>query len=161
MILIQQLAVVSEDIDRDVARLTLAGYDEWVRDEVTAQALVVGTGCIFRARLAFNYQMMDGVEFELIQPLTKPSYVSERGVQPGSIAHVGRHVDDEDEMAAAINSFRLDDMLQVCTTTDHTNPKVPPTRRYMYSIYESNLMPWPVKLIQRLELGALSHPKPS
>ena len=50
-----------------------------------------------------------------------------------------------------ISDLELAHVLQDCVTLHHTNPLVPAQRVYRYTIYESELLPWPVKLIERME----------
>lgn len=150
-----QIAVVCRDIEASISSAKAAGLKEWTRDQVTAQATIIDRDgpVTFRAKLGFNYDIMEGVEFEFIQPLMEGSYIDVAGKKSGDIAHAGIHVADEAEAERWKTDLMLAQCLQDCVTQHHSNPAVPDNRRYHYSIWWTSLFPFPVKLIERLEVA--------
>lgn len=147
-----QLAIYTNNIDRSIENWRRAGYDSWIEDTVTGEAHIGPEAVTFKARLAFNYEAMpDGMELELIQPLTKPNYINDLGLQPGSVAHIGRHVHTAEEELAAIEQLAAHESIQTTFTYDHTNVAIPVDRAYRYVIKISPWLPFPVKLIRRVE----------
>jgi len=165
-----QIAVYTDDLPIDVAKVRSGGHPEWTFDKVVATAVMgeESEGEVgkfeFTADLAFNYSIINGMEFEFIEPGTY-SYIKDQGIQPGQIAHMGVHLlggpDSVHDDGAAVPSVKeqikylkekmgLAYPIQRCITTAHANPNVPHHRRYSYIIWKSVLYPWPVKTIERI-----------
>lgn len=150
--MIQQIAFYTPDIDESVEDLMQAGYGRWVRDRVEGVAWMDSgsVGVPYIARLAFNYDIMDGIEFEFIQPLTTPNYIAARGISPGQVAHVGWHLEG---LAAAIDlneTWGLWELPDMEVYTTHHAGAVPSDRAYHYRIFESERFPSLVKIIRRI-----------
>lgn len=161
MFAFDQIATRTNDIDQSINALGNLGHTNWVRDEVEAFHIYAhpafDLGEVFKVRLAFNYEVFEGKEFELIQP------VHGKTVQLGapmkdmtSISHFGYHVQDPvvggpDTLAAEIN--RLCGMgieiVQVSQTVNHSGTK----KRYRYAFGFMPAVGAPVKIIQRLLPG--------
>ena len=145
MLQFDQMAIYTDDIDVELDKYQSAGYTTWVEDEVTA--LHRDTGKQFKARLAFNYDILP-IEFELIQPLSdEPNYLTD--MQPGALAHMGIHVVDALQIDEAMDALQLATKVQEVRTIRHANPEVG-TRRYYYKIMKSRIVPFNVKLIERI-----------
>lgn len=147
---IEQVAIVVPDIDVAVGLYDrLFGTTKWVRDDVEA-ANVGGSlgGSKFSARLAFNYELVPGKEFELIQ------IVSGRSIQqnlrpayaPG-LSHLGLHVEDIDAWLAERPEFASVGMHQMVMTRNHSGT----SRRYRYALLKTERTHgFVLKLIQRV-----------
>jgi hypothetical protein len=154
-----QIAIYTPDLMKQVNTYSNAGFSEWTFDVVTAVARVMRYATPhsswdtveFRAKLAFNYQLMDGVEYELIAPFTSPNYIERMDTYPNHIAHLGVHVEDQEEWDLVKQQLKVGDrILQECWTLDHENEAVPDDRSYRYAIFRSEVVPQPVKLIMRV-----------
>ena len=155
-----QIAVYTTDIEGQVIKAAHAGLGDWTRDVVTADARVAATldghsegppmePVQFQAKLAFNYEMNVGLEFEYIQPITPVNYIKRLGIVPGQIAHMGIHVEEGQDPFQIKMDLGLEHLIQDCWTQRHENRDVPADRTYHYTIWTSRLFPWPVKLIER------------
>lgn len=144
-----QVAVYTDDIDSEVKTWIDAGIESWVRDTVTA---LHADGGEFKAALAFNYDVLaGGIEFELIQPLTNAELYHRhylQGMKRGDLAHMAIHLNDDGGFEKA-KQLHLYKCLQNVTTIHHRNNKVG-TRRYHYTIWKSRVVPFNVKLIERV-----------
>ena len=146
---IEQIAIKVENPLSVIAMFKELGYDEWTEDEVTAEGNVLGVpNCTNVARLYFNYQIFDGVEFELIRYHTGPNWLDQCGY---GLSHLGVHVDD---IQPAVNAmialgYRV---AQDVRTIKHTNAAIKDTRRYRYVIFDTrHTLGFDLKFIQRLE----------
>lgn len=172
------MAIFTDTFEESIARMRAAGYDDWTFDEVTADARFHSkfdyndsyNDDEFRAKLAFNYDIIPGMEFELIQPLSTNSYTEMLMTADGGIAHMGVHLhggpgvpilegipDSEqpappkEQIKYIKGQFGLSRPIQQCVTFHHASTKVPDHRRYRYIIWESVLFPWPIKTIERID----------
>ena len=170
MFSIEQVALRSSDIDRDIDRYIQLRHNEWVQDCVHAAHLYVDPTCglsallgdDFEVRLAFNYTVIQGQEFELIQPINGRT-VQLMDWTPGMptqfrLSHLGYHVEDQ-QMDPAMEDTLLAELrrlqeaggrvLQISQTTMHQNT----SRRYRYA-FVKGVLPGDqetlVKVIQRL-----------
>lgn len=170
MFSIEQVALRSSDIDRDIDRYIQLRHNEWVQDRVHATHLYVDPngglssllGKDFEVRLAFNYTLIQGQEFELIQPI-EGCTVQLMDWIPGMstqhrLSHLGYHVEDQQmdpdmEDTLLVELLRLQAaggrVLQISQTTMHQNT----SRRYRYA-FVGGVLPGDqetlVKVIQRL-----------
>lgn len=165
MFSIEQVALRSNNIERDIERYALQGHSEWIRDRVHAVHIFTNTkhgwtqhlGDEFEVSLAFNYTIVQGQEFELIQLHSGMTYqFLETGAR---MSHLGYHIADqcldpsvEDTLLAELKRLTALGavVIQVSQTTTHKNT----SKRYRYAYvtgmvgYERDL---PVKIIQRIE----------
>lgn len=148
----EQVAFFTKDLRDSVERFTEAGFGTWTHDIAAGRSSLedVDGDVPFRAKLAFNYDVIPGVEFELIEPLTVPNYIEVLEIGHGCLAHVGVHVEGEGMRVAWKGRLGLYGPVQRTLTTHHMNPNVG-DRRYSYEIWLSRFLPFPVKLIERLE----------
>lgn len=170
MFSIEQVALRSSDIDRDIDRYIKLRHREWVQDRVHATHLYVDPsgglpnllGSEFEVRLAFNYTIISGQEFELIQPIDGRTVQLLDWVTSNTtrhrLSHLGYHVEDQ-QMDPSMEDTLLTELkllqdaggrvLQISQTTMHQNT----SRRYRYA-FVAGVLPGDqetlVKVIQRL-----------
>lgn len=161
---IEQIAVVSQDIERHRDFLTIPhSRNKWTVD--TVEALHVAPshvlGQSFKVRLAFNYHIVKGKEFELIQLLegwTIQLYVPGTYRYERGLSHLGYHVADQkrspDALKDEVTSWaqRGFPCHQISETIGHTG-KVPGRYRYAFIDTRMVLGTW-LKIIQRLKPDA-------
>lgn len=144
------------ELDAWIHTLKIAGYDEWVRDQVTAKHLFHANsqwrGTQFTVALAFNYKLLPHIEYELIA-LESGNSIQLTGMRSPYFCHIGYHVPDEKDVPHAMQT-ELDkwvrdghQVIQVSQTKAHTGTKA----RYMYAFVDArSVYRTYVKIIQRL-----------
>lgn len=170
----EQIAIRVLDIEQAVSQLrSRTGYGDWVRDLVDAVHLFAHKGYdlgeSFQVELAFNYDLVEGQELELIelrmgktiQLDPAPTFPPELGLDLPALSlrplsHLGYHVDDDSDITAA--ELRLTSamrywvdrqcpIIQLSQTMLHTGTK----KRYRYAFADARALlgNW-VKIIQRM-----------
>lgn len=158
---VEQIAFSSSDIDESINKYRIVGHDAWVRDTVTAVHLFgdpnyqIRAGESFKVHLAFNYELIEGIETELITLVegTTVQLLPRPDMQPGALSHLGYHVPDNDPNDAlqfALWQWRHErgcPVVQVSQTIAHTGTP----RRYRYAFVDARpLFGGYLKLIQRM-----------
>jgi hypothetical protein len=133
----------------------------WVRDQVFAVNLYRNWSegsaiSAFEVKLAFNYSVIEGVEYELIELVrgrTCQFDSKAKSASPqGTLSHLGYHVADyADNPASLMNALEFwkrkhFKILQVAQTVSHSGTD----KRYRYAFVDTTwLFGAPVKIIQR------------
>lgn len=152
-----QVAVQTVDVSRDIERLGALGHTQWVRDVVHAVHIHADPrfelGDEFKVQLAFNYELLPGIEFEFIRSLFGRTCQLRLG-QP--LSHWGYHVKDQssdlpgdsDPLVAELRRLAKSGLVipQVSETVDHAGT----SKRYRYAFAYVEALGAPVKIIQRL-----------
>lgn len=163
MIVIEQMAMRTPDMSGQLEQMRQLGQLSWVRDTVEAAHLYVHPdyvgrlGLTFTVELAFNYDLMPGIEFELIQLLNGNTY---QLLCEGRYSHMGYHTRDDQSSDQAKTDSLLTELkmlqqmnltvMQVSQTIEHANT----SRRYRYAFVSGHLTNnVPLKIIQRLAVG--------
>lgn len=165
MFSIEQVALRTTNIARDIEKYKAHGHTDWIQDRVHAVHLFAShkhgwaphLGQDFEVSLAFNYTMLQGQEFELISLHDGMTYqFLEQGPR---MSHLGYHVADQ-SLDPAVRDTLLVELerlqalggvvVQVSQTTTHKNT----SKRYRYA-YVTGLLgidrDVPIKVIQRIE----------
>jgi hypothetical protein len=157
--MIEQVAVRTADMNRSLVEMTAMGYNAWVEDVVRAEHLYVHPmhrrqlGDDFTVRLAFNYRIVKGQEFELIQLLNGSTY--QLTVCPALLSHFGYHVENQsmdsgDALEQELVRWQRDlngHVVQISQTVHHDNSAVKNFYRYAFIVSTLGV---PIKIIQRL-----------
>lgn len=134
MIQIDQVAIAPSDPDRAMELLHEIGIVDWTADRVDAQGVVRGEEASNRAELAFNYDFIPGIEFEVLNYVDGPNFVE--GHAPCA-AHFGVHVDTMEAMEAVRTKMSAMGipLIQEVMTRQHTNKAISGLRWYHYVIF--------------------------
>lgn len=144
---IEQLAVEVPDAHRSAFALKTFDFGKWVHDTVEAIHIFPRAiaGKTFKVKLAFNYKLVPGVEFEFIS-LEQGSSVQLVGrMGHHGPCHWGYHTDSlkEELRKWASNGYEV---VQISQTVDHTGTD----RRYRYAFVDMrNTFGTYIKLIER------------
>ena len=157
----EQFALVVNSIDDFIASSQInLGLKNWVQDDVNALTIFdldedlhprpYGDGSSFpalRYQIAFNYDLIPGMEFEIIHPIS--GWSVHKDVKNGGFGHIGYHLPDKDTFVAHIARLleQGGTVVQICVTTKHSSSK----RFYQYAYVRFPNVPVPFKIIQRLE----------
>lgn len=155
-----QIAARTTNIDKAVDDLKRLGHQPWVRDTVEAvhlfghPAFVLGDA--FKVRLAFNYELFPGLEYELIQIISgRTCQLTEAVHETTSMSHFGYHVPDpamdvngRDHLVDELKRLEALGMVvaQVSQTVDHEGT----SKRYRYAFVFFPTIGAPIKIIQRI-----------
>jgi hypothetical protein len=150
---IDQIAIAPVCRTQAMQVLKEIGATDWKEDVVTAQGTVMGEdGQENAARLAFNYQLCEGKEFEVLGYHAGKNWLDYGRM--GSVSHFGMHVTAEEleEWRAYFKSQGIN-VAQEVKTISHSNPAIKDTRRYHYCIFNTcPLLGVDLKFIVRKEL---------
>lgn len=159
MHIFDQVAMRSADINADIDMFKAQGHHDWVQDVVEAEHILVHPkykdrlGERFHVQLAFNYSLVPGTEFELIELIDG---MSVQLLTDDRISHFGFHtardqrddgtVDSLLEELQRMKSFGCE-VLQISQTVSHLNTH----KRYRYAFINGGMAgDVPVKIIQRI-----------
>lgn len=162
MIIIDQLGMVTDNLDSQVASFNTLGQLEWVRDTVEAVHLYVEEsiqarlGGHYQAHLAFNeYFIPNGVTLEIMQLIHGMSWPMMRWPEH-RFTHFGYHLTHDqadsgqpDSLLQECQMLQLMGLriMQVSQTVAHKNTQ----RRYRIAYATGDLTGGvPIKVIQRL-----------
>lgn len=146
--MVQQLAILTDDIDKDVEKMMQAGHALWVRDRVDAVTKIEGEYHPMIMRMAFNHDIFDGLEYELLEIELGPHHTDE--LAPGTIAHFGFDVQGQEEIDKLVAQYGATEVLQETWTTMHAVEDIQKDRSYHHLIYKCELLPYPMKLIEKI-----------
>lgn len=153
--MIHQIGIVTKEIDTEVELTMEAGFTDWIRDTATVQITNPGKelGPVdvteVEVRMAFNNNLMDGVEWEFVQCKADEHYINLLNLKPGDIAHLGIHVDDEEDIANIAEQYELDELVVTGITMEHSRESN--GSRWQWSVWAPSRLPHPVKLIRRID----------
>lgn len=127
------------------------GATEWNLDTVVAQGEVFGDPAGNVAKLAFNYDICSGKEFEVLQYIGGRNWV-QIGDGPPRVSHFGMHVTAEElDQWRAFFAERGIPVAQEVFTESHSNPAIAGKRWYNYVIFDTQrLLGTDLKFIVRL-----------
>jgi len=150
---VDQVAIYSPNPEKLLNLLRDLGCDEWFHDRVHAHGEVFESESGNVADLAFNYQLIPGVEFEVLHYREGDNWIEANGVDHiNGLSHLGVHVEDLDG-AVRFMEARGFKIAQEVKTESHTNPHIANSRRYEYVIFDSREhLGFDLKLIKRLPL---------
>lgn len=166
MLIYDQVAQRTLDINAQVELFMSFGLKQWIRDTVEAVHIYKAPeldqqlGERFKAHLAFNYEILNGkngnidenTEFELIEVFEGESYQT---MELGRMSHFGYHLKRDqtesgpDSLLEELQRMRVLGFrtMQVSQTVSHQNT----SRRYRYAYVQGHLTGGiPIKIIQRL-----------
>lgn len=144
-----QVAIHTPDLFGGVEMLKLLGATDWYYD--TAELY----GCIedrppttIKAHMAFNYQILGGLELELLHYEGESRHSGRSGA---FISHISTYVDDINKSMR----FMKPTGFRVChtfETRNHTNPKFKGTnRKFIEVIYDTReTLGFDIKLIEKV-----------
>lgn len=132
---IEQVALYPKNPKAAIQLLAEMGAIDWAHDTVDASGTVFGASGSNTAELAFNYDLMQGKELEILHYTDGENWMEE---QPWRVSHLGMHCTEE-ELAKWRNFFaeRHIRVAQEVLTEAHTNPVIAGKRWYHYVIYDT------------------------
>lgn len=148
---IEQVAIAPRDAGAARQLLADMGAAEWSEDRVAADGRVFGAPRSNVAELAFNYDLLAGREFEVLNYVAGDSWLGDN--TQGSVSHFGMHC-SADELIRWREFFAAREIpvAQEVMTRSHTNPHIAGERWYNYVIFNTKaLLGVDVKFIVRLD----------
>ena len=133
---IEQIAITPLDPVAAKQLLKDMGAVDWVEDNVMATGEVLGHSASNQANLSFNYDLIDGKEFEILEYVEGANwtnrYVANR------VSHLGMHCSAEDlvKWREFFNERKIQ-VAQEVFTDCHTNPAIAGKRSYNYVIFNT------------------------
>jgi len=134
---IEQIAICPHNPAAAIELLTALGAGEWAHDHVCASGTVFGEDAENEADLAFNYQLGNAKEFEVLHYTAGDNWMA--GLpRTNSVSHLGMHCTAE-ELAGfkALFAARNIGIVQEVDTLSHTNPVIDGKRLYHYCIFDT------------------------
>lgn len=149
---IEQVAICPRDPEAAIELLTAIGAAEWARDHVVAGGKVHGTAGTNEADLAFNYDLIDGKEFEVLHYTSGPNWMTDL-FRHNSVSHLGMHCTAEELIEwRAFFAGREIPVAQEVITESHTNPVIAGKRNYNYVIFDTKeILGVDLKFIVRID----------
>jgi hypothetical protein len=149
---VEQIAICPTDPAAAKQLLKEIGAVDWSEDHVCAEGSVFGYASNNEANLSFNYGLVTGNEFEVLDYTTGINWMESFDRQ-NSVSHLGMHCSAE-ELAKWREFFsaRNIQVAQEVVTQSHTNPAIKDSRRYNYVIFDTKaVLGVDLKFIVRLE----------
>lgn len=127
------------------------GAKDWVTDTVLAKGIVNGEEAYNVADLAFNYQLGNNIELEILDYKAGDNWVEDL---PFGLTHVGMHVSAEELLLwRELMSEHEIDVAQEVNTMHHTNAAIAGKRSYNYVIFKTRfLLGFDMKFIVRKDI---------
>lgn len=149
---VEQIAICPKDPEAAIELLTALGAEDWARDHVVAKGNVYGQEDTNEADLAFNYSMIAGKEFEVLN-YTKGDNWMEDIERINSVSHLGMHCSEEElGEFKAFFAARGISIAQEVHTESHTNPVIAGKRKYHYTIFDTKeILGTDLKFICRID----------
>lgn len=153
--IIEQVAIYPHNADEAMKLLVDMGATSWTTDMVTASGDVFDEPGTNVARLQFNYDLIQGNEFEVLEYLSGDNWV-ERGPTDriGTVCHFGMHCSEAQlKEWRAFFAERDIGVAQEVRTSSHTNVAIKDSRRYHYVIFDTkDILGVDLKFIVRRDL---------
>ena len=156
---IEQIAICPKSPEDAKKLLGEMGAGEWAEDHVVAEGEVFGRPSRNEADLSFNYDLIDGNEFEVLNYTKGSNWLSRRAVNFmkdealfNYVSHLGMHCTAE-ELVEWRKFFeeRGIAVAQEVVTESHTNPVIAGKRTYNYVIFDTKrILGVDVKFIVRM-----------
>lgn len=137
-----------------IKKFAVLGADEWTHDVAELEGLIRGNPAKATAYMAFNYQILPGIEYELLVYDGATRWDREGMPNEGGqfISHLSYHVDDAFD--AALELFPEFPVVQTFDTHNHTNEAIRGQKRFREVILDArHVFGHDIKLIERLEWG--------
>lgn len=149
---IEQVAICPKDPAAAIELLTAMGAADWVHDHVVAAGNVYGDRGRNEANLAFNYDMLEGPELEVLHYTEGMNWMEEPS-RVNSVSHLGTHCSEADlDQWRKFFADRGIRVAQEVLTQSHTNPHIAGKRWYNYVIFDTKeILGVDVKFIVRLD----------
>ncbi len=132
-----QIAIAPKDPVAAKQLLSEMGAQTWAKDHVVAEGRVFGRQSVNEANLLFNYDLVSGKEFEILDYTDGPNWMDiGPGRGRGSVSHLGMHCSME-HLSLWRKFFAARDIsvVQEVLTRSHTNNAIAGKRRYDYVIF--------------------------
>ena len=135
---IEQIAICPKDPVAARELLEAMGAVEWAEDTVGAFGSVYDQAFGENiAHLSFNYDIIAGNEFELLNYVDGPNWMEEVS-RVNSVSHLGMHCEEPElERWRAFFQARGIRTAQEVNTTRHSNPVIDGKRKYHYCIFDT------------------------
>lgn len=150
---IEQIAICPKDPAAAKELLTAMGAEQWAEDHVIAAGAVYGKNGENEADLSFNYSLIEGKEFEVLNYTTGENWMKHPD-RINSVSHLGMHCTYEElEQWYEFFAERGIKVAQEVETLSHTNPVIAGKRSYRYAIFDTKeILGTDIKLIVRKDL---------
>ena len=134
---IEQIAICPKDPSKAKQLLKDMGAVDWSEDRVIAKGKVFDNQSENTADLSFNYDLIQGKEFEVLNYIAGDNWMKEQS-RINSISHLGMHC-TADELLNWRVFFdeRGIKVAQEVFTKSHTNPVIAGKRKYNYVIFDT------------------------
>ena len=135
--IIEQIAICPKNSKKAKELLKEIGAVDWSDDEVTAEGKVFGNESKNTADLSFNYELIQGKEFEVLDYKVGDNWMQEQS-RINSVSHLGMHC-SSDELLKWRDFFKERNIkvAQEVFTINHTNPVIAGKRKYNYVIFDT------------------------
>lgn len=157
MIKIDQIAIAVPNLEYVLSQLKEIGLGDWKEDQVVTDGQVYDSLAEnTEASLRFNYDLIDGKEFEMLRYEKGRNWHKSRVDNDNCtpfLSHLGMHVKDRAEFDAVITKMLSMGykIAQEVITKSHTNEAIKDNRRYRYAIFNSHRrLGFDLKIILRL-----------
>ena len=153
---IEQVAIVAANIEEKIRKFKSIGYKDWVFDTVTFDGTTYekdGTANKVEngiAKLAFNYEILPGKEFEILEYKKGRSWHDVYGLADGSLSHMAFHTKNLEKSVQEQVSAGWE-IVQKIETKKHENENIS-DRKYKYVIMKKEGIPFFLKIIFRVKL---------
>ena len=134
---IEQIAICPKDPSKAKQLLKDMGAVDWSEDRVIAKGKVFDNQSENTADLSFNYDLIQGKEFEVLNYIAGDNWMKEQS-RINSISHLGMHC-TADELLNWRDFFdeRVIKVAKEVFTKSHTNPVIAGKRKYNYVIFDT------------------------
>ena len=155
---IEQIAICPKSPEDAKKLLDEMGAGDWAEDHVVAEGEVFGSPGRNEADLSFNYDLVDGKEFEVLHYTTGMNWMVDREARSpwprevNCVSHLGMHctADELVEWREFFNERGIG-VAQDVMTESHTNPVIAGKRTYNYVIFDTReILGVDVKFIVRI-----------
>jgi len=135
--IIEQIAICPKDPSKAKQLLKDMGAVDWSEDRVIAKGKVFDNQSENTADLSFNYDLIQGKEFEVLNYIAGDNWMKEQS-RVNSVSHLGMHC-TADELLNWRDFFdeRGIKVAQEVFTKSHTNPVIAGKRKYNYVIFDT------------------------
>lgn len=150
--IIEQIAICPRDPIAAKKLLAEMGAVAWAEDHVVADGVVFGDQGRNEADLSFNYDLIQGKEFEVLNYTEGDNWMLEEG-RYNSVSHLGMHCSAEElEKWRQFFDERNIEVAQEVFTLSHTNPVIAGKRSYNYVIFDTkDILGVDLKFIRRID----------
>tara|TARA_R100001163_G_C4913626_1_gene96854 strand:- start:35 stop:523 length:489 start_codon:yes stop_codon:yes gene_type:complete len=135
--IIEQIAICPENPVAAKKLLSEMGAVDWSEDHVVATGKVFSNPGTNEADLSFNYDLISGKEFEVLNYTNGRNWIDERGDR-NVVSHLGMHCTAAELLKwREFFKERFIEVVQEVFTDSHTNPVIAGKRSYNYVIFDT------------------------